>query len=98
MGYSLVPLEHLLINVMAEVSVAVLQGTHGYRSSTHGVLTGPGAAAVRSTLRGTHRVPQGSLRYFTPCASADLVPYVDLVLYVSRDDGMLPGVRAEVLT
>ena len=40
----------------------------------------------------------GSLRYFTPCASADLAPYVDLVLYMSRDDGMLPGVRAKVLT
>jgi hypothetical protein len=33
-----------------------------------------------------------------PCASADLSPYVDLVLYMSRDDGMLPGVRAKVLT
>jgi hypothetical protein len=32
-----------------------------------------------------------------PCASTDLAPYADLVLYVSRDDGMLPTVRKKVL-
>ncbi len=39
-----------------------------------------------------------SLRYFMPCASADLAPYADLVLYVSRDDGMLAGIREKVST
>jgi hypothetical protein len=37
--------------------------------------------------------PERVSRYFTPCASTDFVPYVDLVLYLSRDDGMLKGVR-----
>ncbi len=85
---------------MGEVSVAARQHTHGYSSGTHGYGTWepppPGVLEYYGVLTVRHRAQP--LRYFTPCASADLAPYADLVLYVSRDDGMLAGVRAKVLT
>ena len=57
----------------------------------------PAPGVLYGVLQGG--APRGcSLRYFTPCASTDLAPYADLVLYVSRDDGMLAGVRAKVST
>ena len=35
-------------------------------------------------------------RYFQPCESELFTPYIDLVLYISRDDGMLERAREKI--
>ena len=36
-------------------------------------------------------------RYFTPCESTIFAPHIDLVLYISRDDGMLAPVAIRAI-